>query len=307
MTFEEYWPIYVEKKRGFVKETTLAAYSLHWQCHLKDFFSKIEMSTIKNSTMQRFVDTEISKGVSVKLVRDSLVVVKNMLKLWSLDIDMPMYSFVIIWPTQASRPIKKREKYTDKEIKTLIDYCKTSGAHLDRVIALGAMTGLRIGELCGLKFGDFDYMQGTINVHRTVGRLYDGVGKTELFVNTPKCGSSERCLPIPSWLKKYFKDYQKLFNLADDEYISKAPGSVIPFCEPRTFRVYFKKVCEKIGIPYRSFHSLRHSYASRLLAAKVDFRTTAELLGHSDVQTTLNVYAHSDDETKRRAANKIFL
>ena len=307
MTFGEYWPTYKAKKRGFVKETTLAAYALHWNHHLKSFFEDMDIDSVKSSTFQKFIDGQIARGVGVKITRDCVVVVKNMIKLWCLDNDLPIYSFTIIWPTAASQQQEKREKYTDKEIKALVDYCKESPAHRDKVIALGVMTGTRIGELCGFKYGDFDFSEGTISVKRTVGRLYDGEGKTELYINRPKCCASERRIPIPVWLKNYFRDYQKLFKLDDDEYISKEPNSCMPFCEPRSFRVYFIRICEKIGIPYRSFHSLRHSYASRLLAAKVDIRTTAELLGHSDVQTTLNIYAHSDDDAKKAAAKKIFL
>ena len=265
------------------------------------------MASVKSSTMQVFVDDAIAGGIGVKLMKDCIVVVKNMLKLWSLDNDLPTYTFTIIWPTAASQKREKRNKYTDKEIKALIDYCKESNTHTDKLIALGAMSGTRIGELCGLKYGDFNYTENTISIHRTVGRIYECKGKTELFVNRPKCGASERDIPIPAWLKNYFRDYQRLYKLGDDDYISKVPGSLAPFCEPRTFRARFIRTCKEAGIPYRSFHSLRHSYASRLLAARVDIRTTADLLGHSDVQTTLNIYAHSDDAAKRAAAKKIFL
>lgn len=308
MTFGEYWPRYEEKKKGFVKDTSLAAYRLNWRRHLAPFFGDIEMDDIKNSTIQRYVDYKIAEGLSVHCVQDHIVTLKNMLKLWHLEQDRPISTFTIIWPSKSTYGTKTREKYTDEEIGKLIEYCKRSDSNFCKIVALGAMTGLRIGELCGLQFGDFDFDESTVSVHRTVGRIYIGENKTELYVNPPKCGASERSIPIPPWLNKYFKSYQKLYNIDDAQYISSADSSdKTPFLEPRVFRSRFKSLCSKVGIPYRSFHSLRHSYASRLLQAKVDIRTTAELLGHSDVNTTLNIYAHSDENAKKNAAKKIFL
>lgn len=308
MTFGEYWATYKLKKRGFVKDTSLAAYSLTWETHLKPVFHAVDMNDVKNSTLQRYVDLKVAEGLSTHTIQDHVVVLKNMLKLWSLEQDMPLYTFTIIWPTKSSRQKTKREKYTNKELELLIDYCKESSSHFDKLVALAALTGLRIGELAGLRFCDFDFEKGVVSVHRTVGRIYEGKGVTRLFENPPKCGASERCVPIPSWLGKYFKTFQKLYNVQDTQYISASCSTDgTPFLEPRTLRSKFKVLCNKIGIPYKSFHSLRHTYASRLLQAKVDIRTTAELLGHSDVQTTLNTYAHSDEDTKKAAAKRIFL
>lgn len=308
MTFGDYWPTYKEKKRGFVKDTSLAAYSLIWETHLASVFRDVDMDAVKNSTLQKYVDTKVMEGLGIHTIQDQIVVLKNMLKLWSLDQDKPLLSFTIIWPTKSSRRPKEREKYTNKELESLVEYCKDSSLHFDKIVALAALTGLRIGELSGLRFGDFDFENSTIYVRRTVGRMYEGKGETRLFENPPKCGSSARCIPIPSWLNRYFKNYQKLYGIADCQYISAASAMAkMPFLEPRTIRAKFKNLCGKVGIPYKSFHSLRHTYASRLLQAKVDIRTTAELLGHSDVQTTLNTYAHSDDDAKRAAAKKIFL
>lgn len=308
MTFGEYWPTYKAKKRGFVKDTSLSVYTLNWEAHLEPVFGDIDMDDVKNSTLQKYVDSKVAEGLGIHTIQDHVVVLKNMLKLWSLDQDKPLLSFTIIWPTKSSRQQKEREKYTNKELERLIEYCKESRSHFDKIVALAALTGLRIGELSGLRFGDFDFENGTVSVHRTVGRIYEGKGKTRLFENPPKCGSSERCVPIPSWLGKYFKTYQKLYKVSDEQYISAACSTdKTPFLEPRSLRSKFKTLCNKVDIPYKSFHSLRHTYASRLLQAKVDIRTTAELLGHSDVQTTLNTYAHSDDDAKRAAAKKIFL
>lgn len=307
MTFGEYWPIYLEKKRGFIKDTSLSAYALMWKTHLAACFNDIDMEACRNSHLQKYVDEKIKSGHSVAAVQDQVVVIKNMLKLYSIDQDRPIVVFSITWPTKSMADSKPREAYTDKELEKLVEHCKESASHFDKLVALLALTGTRIGELCGIKYEDLDHDSSTVFIHRTVGRIVTADGTTRLYINTPKCGASERKIPIPSWLNQYFKKYQKLYNLPDDAYISKCTDITIPFMEPRTFRGKFRTLCKKLGIQYKSLHSLRHTYASRLIKSKVDIRTTAELLGHSDVQTTLNTYAHSDDATKRAAAKKIFI
>lgn len=307
MTFGEYWPVYLEKKRGFIKDTSLNAYALSWTTHLAAYFNDIDMETVRNSHLQKYVDEKIKDGHSVHSVKDHIVVLKNMLRLYSIDQDRPIVAFQITWPSESLRNSKPREAYTDKELEKLIEHCKGSALHFDKIVALLALTGARIGEVCGIRFEDIDYDDSTVFIRRTVGRTYWPDGTTQLFVNPPKSRASERRIPIPSWLNQYFKKYQKLYGLPGDAYISKCSEISTPFLEPRTFRTRFASLCKKLGIQYKSVHSLRHTYASRLIKSKVDIRTTAELLGHSDVQTTLNTYAHSDDATKRAAAKKIFI
>lgn len=74
-------------------------------------------------------------------------------------------------------------------------------------------------------------------------------------------------------------------------------------CEPRTYRNYFNNLCKQLGIPHIRFHGLRHTFATRLIEAKVDVKTVSVLLGHSDVSTTLNLYVHPDNTQKLSAIN----
>ena len=307
MTFNEFWPKYIERKRLLVKQTTLAAYNLTWRSHLKEFFGLIEIASIKTSTLQAYVEAGLHAGKSPKALKDQIMLVKNIIKIWTIDNDAQLKVFPIIWPTEATCGRKKRSKYTDKELTQLVEYAKADSTHFSKLVALLALTGMRVGELCGLRYGDFDYQELTVHTSRTVGRLYIEPGKTDLYVNNPKTASSDRVIPIPKWLSRYFQKYQELFHWKDGDYISAALSDKTPFLEPRTFRVKFYSLCDKAGVPRREPHALRHTYASRLLMAGVDIRTTSELLGHSDVSTTLNVYAHSDEDGKKRAAKKIFI
>lgn len=295
------------QKEFVAKKTTIAAYTLTWEKHLKPTFENVDLACVKNSFVQKFVNEGFSNGRHMKVLRDDVTLLKNMIKTYSVMEDERVFIPVIMWPTKAKMQDeqKKREKYTDAEISKIVEFCKSSDKHWHKSIALACLTGLRIGEVAGLKFSDFDFHNNLVSVRRTVGRLYMGKGKSELYVNTTKTLCSNRTVPIPKWLSKYYSTYKTLYALDDDAFITS--GEHILFIEPRTLRSRFKALVEKLGIEYKSFHSIRHSYASRLLLSGVDVRTTAELLGHSDVAMTLNVYSHSDEKAKRKAAEKAFM
>ena len=307
MTFNEFWPVFLEQKKVVAKKTTIAAYTLQWEKHLSSVFGNINLNDVKNSTLQKYVNDSYCSGRHTKVLKDEITLIKNILKTFSILEDKPCYMPIVVWPSKSKTQgeCKKREKYSDAEIKLIIDYCRNSPIHWHKAIALACVTGARVGEIAGIRFSDFDFDKKQIHICRTVGRLYEGAGKTELYVNSTKTECSNRFIPVPDWLCDYYRSYKKLYNISDSSYITR--GDASEFIEPRTLRAKFKLLCKKIGVDYKTFHSLRHSYASRLLLNGVDARTAAELLGHSDVAMTLNVYSHSDDSAKQLAAKKAFL
>ncbi len=70
--------------------------------------------------------------------------------------------------------------------------------------------------------------------------------------------------------------------------------------EPRTYRCYFNKLLQQLGLPKMRFHGLRHSFATRCIESKCDYKTVSVLLGHSNISTTLNLYVHPHLEQKRK-------
>lgn len=306
MTFGEYYPEYMAQKEVLVKRTTVSAYKLIWEAHLKAYLQDINIEDVKNSTLQKYVNAEVAKrGRVMKCIRDDITLAKNMIKCYCIANDLPLVTPIIIYPSKTvANTRKKRDKFTDEEVKLIVDFCRESKIHCYKAMALAALTGMRIGEVCGLKFSDFDFEKKTVSVNRTVGRIYEG-RETTLYEQSPKSVTSIRTIPAPDWLLKYYQSYKELFNCKDDDFITTSYE--VPFLEPRTMRSKFNAVLQKLGIEHKPFHSLRHSFASRLLISGVDARTTAELLGHSDVAMTLNVYSHSDDQAKYDAVKKACL
>lgn len=170
-------------------------------------------------------------------------------------------------------------------------------------IILCFYTGIRLGELCALKWGDIDMETGIMSISKTVSRIktFQKEGKkTELFVGTPKSRKSYRKIPLPSFLLKLINGSRSC-TADDDCYIFS--GNDIPV-DPRVFQKLYKRILGSAGLKDRKFHTIRHTFATRALELGVDIKTLSEILGHSSVGITLNIYAHSLMDQKKIAIEK---
>lgn len=160
-------------------------------------------------------------------------------------------------------------------------------------ILLCLHTGLRLGELCALKWEDIDFKNNLLAVNRTVQRLHvEGRrSKTALWETPPKSESSRRKIPLPSEMVGLLSKFQD-----GKEYIF---GGDKPL-EPRTMQNHFKKTLREAGLPDNNFHALRHTFATNCVEGGADVKSLSEMLGHSDVGITLNRYVHPSMEAKRK-------
>lgn len=165
-------------------------------------------------------------------------------------------------------------------------------------------TGIRLGEVCGLKWEDIDFDAGSMVVTRTVSRVknFEGTGgKTILSIGMPKSIHSIRKIPLPDFLLDMALKYkidapnENCFVLSNEEH---------PL-DPRTYQKLFQTILNRSGVKSRKFHAIRHTFATRSLELGVDIKTLSEILGHSNVSITLNIYAHSMFEQKKKAMEKL--
>ena len=162
-------------------------------------------------------------------------------------------------------------------------------------ILLSYYTGLRIGEVCGLKWCDIDLNKGIFKVERTVQRIYVN-SSTKLTIDTPKSKSSVREIPLPKFLIEILR------NFKSDDSAFILSGKENP-TDPRTLQYRFKSLLKKADLPSINYHSLRHMFATNCIALGFDVKTLSELLGHATVETTLNRYVHSSMERKMTCMN----
>ena len=152
-------------------------------------------------------------------------------------------------------------------------------------------SGLRLGEICGLKWGDIDFQKQVIRVSRTVQRVSNGNGSTYMLTGTPKSESSDREVPIPSFL------YSILEKKRADDCLYITTGSTT-FTQPRTYQNIVKRYYRDCSISQHHFHTLRHTFASRAIELGFDPKSLSEILGHSSVRVTLDLYVHPSMEAK---------
>ena len=299
-TIREIADSWKEDKRPYVKQSTFAAYMLTLENHILPCFG--DCTELHESNVQEFVLERIQKGLSVKTIKDILIVLKMIMKFGVKKEWMSYYEWDIKYPTTDGN--KELEVLTVANHKKILQYIHQNFTFRNLGIYISLSTGLRIGEVCALKWSDFDLVNGTISVERTIERIYiiDGDKKhTELVINTPKTKNSYREIPMSRELLSLIKPLKKVVN-GDYYVLTNEPKPT----EPRTYRNYYKQLMEKLNIPKLKYHGLRHSFATRCIESNCDYKTVSVLLGHSNISTTLNLYVHPNMDQKKRCIAKMF-
>lgn len=286
-------------KQRYVKQSTYAAYVLILENHILPSFGECE--ALSEKLVQEFVLQKLNGGLSIKTVKDILIVLKMVMKFGVKNEWTNHCEWDIKYPTtEANMDI---EVLTVAHHKKILNFIKRNFTFRNLGIYISLTTGLRIGEICGLKWSDIDAASGTITVRRTIERIYivDGDSKhTELIINTPKTKNSYRDIPISKELLVMVKPLKKVVN--EDFYVLTNEEKPT---EPRTYRNYYHRFMSHLDIPRIKYHGLRHSFATRCIESNCDYKTVSVLLGHANITTTLNLYVHPNMDQKKRCITKM--
>ena len=298
-TIREIAEAWKEYKRPYVKQSTMAAYVLILENHVLPEFG--DNDSLHEHEVQAFVLKKIEHGLSVKSVKDILIVLKMVMKFGVKKEWMTHYEWDIKFP--ANNQPKELEVLSVANHRKILDYVQHNFTFMSLGIYISLSTGLRIGEICALKWSDINVTDGTITVQRTIERIYVVEGEkkhTQLVINTPKTVNSCREIPMSKELLAMVKPMKKVVN--GNFYVLTNEDKPT---EPRTYRNYYNRLMEKLDIPKLKYHGLRHSFATRCIEAGCDYKTVSVLLGHSNISTTLNLYVHPNMEQKKRCINKM--
>ena len=293
-TFSTVATLWKVDKKQYVKKSTYAAYCLLIQSHLLPEFG--ELNDIGEEVVQAFVNRKLASGLSQKTIRDILVVLKMILRYGAKHGLMELHPIDIIFPTEREK--QDIEVLTIANQRQLMTYVREHFTFQNLGIFICLNAGLRIGEVCALQWDDIDVAAGVIRVGKTIQRIYlvDGKEKyTELIIDKPKTKNSIREIPMTRDLLGLVRPLKKIVR--GDFYV--LTNAATP-TEPRTYRSYFNKLQKELGLPKMRFHGLRHSFATRCIESKCDYKTVSVLLGHSNISTTLNLYVHPNWEQKKK-------
>lgn len=193
-------------------------------------------------------------------------------------------------PTQRVLSVKEQENL------------RKEASDADLPMLLGLYAGMRVGEVCALKWEDIDWDEGTVTIRRTAQRLRrsGAGGKTMVMIGAPKSRKSHRTIPLPKFILKLLAQHREACPALDFIF-----GKRDKPAEARTLQRRLQRLAKKLGITGVHFHTLRHSFATRLMELGVDVKTVSELLGHCSAKTTLDIYAHSLLEQRRNAVDRL--
>ena len=278
-----------------VKESTLANYRNKFEKHILPEFGDIPCADLTAGRINAFINKKLADGLSASYVRDIFTVFKTMLKYAQEEYGFRLSLKNVVLP-KAER--KQVEKISDTEQKRLVSYLKANMSLTAFGILLSLFMGLRIGEICGLKWEDVDFRNKILHIRRTVQRISSANGnrKTKIVISAPKSATSFREIAIPDMLMEYFE----MFRDEADHFILS--GTYKPV-EPRTIQYRYKKILQSAEVENYNYHKLRHTFATNSAEKGFNVKALSAVLGHSSVTLTLNRYIHPDRTYERRLMN----
>ncbi|MBQ3037961.1 MAG: site-specific integrase [Clostridia bacterium] len=200
---------------------------------------------------------------------------------------------------------------SNEEQKLLLAKLKRSTCKYKLAVYIALTTGIRLGEVCGLKWENIDFDANQIKIRQTVGRTSTldekAVSKTYIYESYPKTNSSVRNIPVNDNFIEKLNEWKSICNnlYCSNGFIFCSPENPLKPVEPKTIQKTFEKIIKNAGIKKANFHALRHTFATKALESGIDMKTLSLLLGHADISTTMNRYVHVLDKKRRDAMNII--
>ena len=302
--YKQWLEQWLSQKEVVLKEATAATYAAIVENHILPTLGGLNVEEITEARLQAAALEWLGAGrcdggggLSERTVRGMVALVKHSLKAAAKACDAPPRQFDIQFPPQPE--IRKLQVFSRDEQALLMQHIYLNLTEKSMGILFCMHTGLRIGELCALRWEDIDMENRTVTICRTLQRIYrkdeNGAGTTKLLITTPKTRHSVRTIPLSSLLMPVLR---RLRPAEDHCYL--LTGKPQP-TEPRTYRDYYNRLLQKLELRHVNFHGLRHTFATRLIENGADYKTVSELLGHASVNITLNLYVHPQMEQKRKA------
>ena len=303
--FAELAQLWLCSLRQGVKESTFAHYQYTLQHYLLPVFGAMPLHTLDECVLEQGMLAVLSpsagshKPLGAASARECLTMLRRicayaerlrLIRPLTVTVKLPQKKPPALQPLSAA------------EQKTLQAFVLAAPTPRKVGLLLGAQLGLRIGELCGLQWGDFDLSAGTVQICRTVSRISCGNGHTKVVVQSPKTSHSARTLPLPKTLLRVLRQLHG--SVCPETWFLS--GTAEKPVEPRCYRKSIRGYLKKAAVPPVRPHALRHTFATTCLQAGCDLKTLSELLGHANAAIALQRYVHSDMERKRREIDRIF-
>ena len=306
---------YILYAKPFLKTSTLVSYNGYIEKHIKPFIGAVKLSDLNGIILQEFFNEKYvsgrldhTGGLSEKTVLNIRQMLHAALRK-ALENGFVSANYVEHVRLQKVSIPDMRVLSVDEQ-QRLITALENHQDKYSIGFILLLSTGIRVGELCALKWSNIDFLRKKIKIRYTLQRLPnlnpDDKRKTIIVINSPKSERSIRDVFINDLIldklnahRDYIKDKYGKECVTENQFI--LTRKLNKPVEPRTVQDAFKRLLKRANVEDANLHSLRHTFATRAIEAGIDYKTLSLILGHADISTTMNRYAHVMDDTKRAA------
>ncbi len=298
--FRENADAWLSATQPTVKQSTWNKYNNLLRLYILPEFGPVDVSAISQDNLFDYCNKLLryggrtNDGLAEKTIADILSVIRSVLRYSAQrgnHINLDLTSVHIKHHHKELRILSVSEQ------RRLYQYLYSNIDEYNIGILLCLFTGLRIGELCALRWEDISFSERTIHVNHTMQRVQDATSpgrKTKIIVTPPKSPCSTRTIPIPDII------YPIICNKYTDGtgyFLTNSDSRII---EPRTMQNRFKSALIVSGVSIVNFHVLRHTFATRCVELGFDVKSLSEILGHANVNITMNRYVHPSMELKKQ-------
>lgn len=305
--FGDWMDEWLLKKQEVVKESTYIRYSNMIENHIRPALGKYPINKISTELVEQFITSaskngrlDNSGGLSPKSINDMLAVIREVFKYtYNAGVNNTCnLSQITIRKNQSEMRVLSLS-----EEKKLIAVLMSETDRYKIGVYICLFTGIRIGELCALRWEHISFEEKTLTVKQTMQRLQIGDGtstaKTTVVITEPKSFAAVRTIPLPDFLVEVLRPFAGTKNA----YILS--GRSEKYVEPRTMQYRFKTYLDEGQIADANFHSLRHTFATRCIENGFEIKSLSEVLGHTNVKITMDRYVHSSIDLKRTNMEKL--
>jgi integrase len=301
--YKDYLPIWIDTKRPFIERLTTEGYESYVRLHIVPYLGSLPLSRITPTDVQRFIISLNDKGLAAATIKRIYNVINS-----SLEAAVKL-KYISENPAKSiSKPkVKKKEIcfWNEDQVKCFLDTAKLH-TRLHIAFTLALLTGMRQGEILGVRWADIDLEKGIIHIRQTLS--HDG---KELRAGA-KSASGIRAVAIDVDTIKELKKHRAIQTQerwsAGPEYLDLdlvVCTAIGKMKNPRDLMKTMFSLLEKAKVSKITFHGLRHTHASMLLKLGVHPKVVQERLGHSSIQVTLDLYSHLYPNMQSDAANAI--
>lgn len=291
----DYW--LEETIKENIRETTYDSYSQKIRRHILPYFGKALLREIREEEIveyQKWLSARLSVGTAQGVFRILRAAFREARKR-KLIVCSP-FEFV-----KVPRRQHKKTRFLHVEEQAKIERMSIQTGRIEYVVAL--YTGLRLGELCALKWEDVDFGNNTIFVRHTLSRVKGRLPgeKTRIVLSAPKSECSLREVPVPVFVMALLRELYAKYGTAKGFVFGKGGRHA----DPRTVQERFSRMAEKLDIRGAHMHTLRHTFATRCMEQQVGHEVLCELLGHSSPDITYRFYAHCTFKHKQECVERL--